>query len=523
VATILGLLLVVVFLANYLTTTLPNQMAVNDEAHVLQVENQVGRFSALLQAIASEDAYGAQLSAPLSLGSAADPPFAGADGATVSSMTTGAGLGLSFTLSGPSGYTPPVAGHVGGFNGGSGVCPAPSSTGFSDTGSCKVVWNFTGNSASFSFGQTGSGSAVVNVTTNSSTISVTGTGSGYSLYEILGNQNKISLSGTGSGVNNFTVFGGGNNLSISTTGSSPIAIDLFGNYNTVTVSSVGSGPVTVVVYGTHDHFSVSSDTGSQKFLVYLDGFNATAPTASLCPYGNLSSSDSVTSFSEVGSGGLTEYVNNAVGYYSNQTGAGSCTGNGTCWTEHYRNVAQKSCPFFTTTSIPFSTGLLGAGFIVHLRNTYAPPADVAFDQSGVVFAQAAGKPVMADAPVLNLTAGTLTVFVPQFVNPIATEAGISTAVLTTRLLSATVLRLPSAGFSLPAKAHVAITIVTPYATAWMSYLNAQASFAGLATCTGPAAACTGPFGFNGPLGTIQLSVPVTAIDLTVGTFAVRLG
>jgi len=44
VATIFGLLLVVVFIANYLTTTLPAQMSVNDLDHVIQVENQVGQL-----------------------------------------------------------------------------------------------------------------------------------------------------------------------------------------------------------------------------------------------------------------------------------------------------------------------------------------------------------------------------------------------------------------------------------------------------------------------------------------------
>jgi hypothetical protein len=523
VATILGLLLVVLFIANYLTTTLPNQMMVNDESHELQVENQLGRLSALLGAAAGERAIGAQLSAPVTLGSAGQPPFASADGGSIAPMTAGSGMGVSFTLSGPAAYAPPVAGRVGGYSSPGATCPTPSMTGFADVGSCHVIWNFTGNSGTFSFSQTGSGSAVANVTTNGSTISVAGTGSGYTFYEIIGSQNKITMSGVGSGPENVTIFGNGNNLSISTTGSAPIAIDLFGNYNTVTVTSVGSGPVTVVVYGTHDTLSVPSDTGSQKFSVYLDGFNASAPSASLCPYGNLSSTDAVTSFSEVGSGGLTEYVNNNVDYYSNQSVSMGCTGNATCWSLHYRNVVQKTCPFFGPTSIPFSSGVLAAGFIVHLRNTYAPPADVAFDAGAVIYAQQAGKAVLVDPPTLNLTDGTLTVFVPQFVNTVGVEAGIGTAILTTRLLSATSLNLPSGGFSLPSGANVLVTITTPYAMAWMAYFQAdEPALYAHASCSGPTAACSGPFYFGGPLGTVKLLIPVTTIDLSVGTFSVKL-
>ncbi|MGI0154840.1 MAG: hypothetical protein ACREDE_01715, partial [Thermoplasmata archaeon] len=84
VATILGLLLVVTFLANYLTATLPGQMSVNDLQHDVQVENQVGRLQALLAASVTSGAVGAQLSAPVTLGGAGQPPFAGADSGWVS-------------------------------------------------------------------------------------------------------------------------------------------------------------------------------------------------------------------------------------------------------------------------------------------------------------------------------------------------------------------------------------------------------------------------------------------------------
>ena len=47
-ATILGLLLVVTVIANYLATTLPAQMSVNDLNHEIAVENQLGHFQAVL-------------------------------------------------------------------------------------------------------------------------------------------------------------------------------------------------------------------------------------------------------------------------------------------------------------------------------------------------------------------------------------------------------------------------------------------------------------------------------------------
>ena len=75
VATILGLLLVVTFIANYIATTLPSQMSANDTNHEVQVENQLGQFVALLQAYSSANAVGAQVTLPVSLGSVGAPPF----------------------------------------------------------------------------------------------------------------------------------------------------------------------------------------------------------------------------------------------------------------------------------------------------------------------------------------------------------------------------------------------------------------------------------------------------------------
>jgi len=83
VATILGLLLVVTYIATFLSTTLPEEMSVNDLNHDLLVENQVGQMSVVTtQMILTDSLYG-QESFPISLGSAGAPPFAGPDAAAV--------------------------------------------------------------------------------------------------------------------------------------------------------------------------------------------------------------------------------------------------------------------------------------------------------------------------------------------------------------------------------------------------------------------------------------------------------
>lgn len=105
-ATILGLLLVVTFIANYLTTTLPNQMQVNDLNHELAVENQLGRLQAVLEAASSSAVIGAQFSQPLSLGSAGAPPFGNPDKGSVAGGYLTGGLTVSYTVMSSSSSIP---------------------------------------------------------------------------------------------------------------------------------------------------------------------------------------------------------------------------------------------------------------------------------------------------------------------------------------------------------------------------------------------------------------------------------
>ena len=105
VATLLGLLLVVTFIANYLSTQLPDQMQANDLNHEIQVENQVGQYAALLQAVSAAHANGAQITQPISLGSAGVPPFAAPDPAYLSAPANGTWAYINYTLTGTGGTT----------------------------------------------------------------------------------------------------------------------------------------------------------------------------------------------------------------------------------------------------------------------------------------------------------------------------------------------------------------------------------------------------------------------------------
>jgi hypothetical protein len=280
VATILGLLLVVTFIANYLTTTLPGQMSVNDLNHEVQVENQVGKLSALLQAVSLTGTQGAQVIQPISLGTLAAPPFAAAD------------------------------------------------------------------------------------------------------YSVL----------------------------------SP------GNL---------TGRLTV-------------------------SFSVTGPGPTVHKYTNL--------------------------------------------------------------------GVPGGSLLVHLANTYATAADVAYDQGAVIYAQPAGYPILVDPPSITLVNGALSIWVPSFQGTARTESGIGTAVVTARLVSLDALSYPVNGFALTTGSTVWVNVSTPYPAVWTNFLNAITPTSVSPTCTGVRNVCSSSYQSSGPSALVSIAIPsVTSLSIDYATFAVAFG
>jgi hypothetical protein len=171
-----------------------------------------------------------------------------------------------------------------------------------------------------------------------------------------------------------------------------------------------------------------------------------------------------------------------------------------------------------------STG--SAGFDVHLSNTYAPPADVAFDQGAVVFAEAGGLPIFIVPPSITLSQGVLTVFLPRFLNPVTSESGTGTADLLLRMVSTAPVTIPSRDLALASSSNIVITVVTQFAAAWYAYFQTT-SLSSYVTCTGPSHVCTALYSSGGftPLGTVTLTIPksaVTTLNAVTTVFAVSV-
>ncbi len=529
IATILALLLVVTFIANYLTTTLPNQMSINDLQRDLIVVNQIGRLDSLLQAVSSPSSIGAQVSQPIQLGSQGDPPFAGSDGAQVTSLANGSALSLSYTLVGPADIVTPTV-QAGGTSRPAGACTITTTTVTCVSGGARVWGNFTGSSAAYTATLTsGETFAALNYSVNGATITVTVGSTTATDVDVFGSSDTIVLSNTGATALNVTVVGTKDTIAIANGGGGGhehlLAV---GTGISATVTTGGSSLFSVALFGTNDTFTpqAAATSGSNVYAVYLNGLTTTAPSLS-CPQGNVPTTDKVLSNPSAWGNGNTMKI-----FFNDTTGTPGSTTPATGWTNTTQNPTAFACPFVAQVTIPVATSITpGAGVDVHLANIYAPVADAALDEGAVVFAQPGGTPVMDDGPsiattVSGTTVTSLTVWLPQFVGAFPSQSGYGTADFTARLLAVTTISIATGGpFSLSTISNVVLSIATPFAPAWMTWIEAQ-GWPITPTCvpaTGPA--CVGPYASNGAIGTVSLTIPaagLAAFTVTTATFAVGL-
>ena len=518
-ATILGLLLVVTVIANYLATTLPAQMSVNDLNHEIAVENQLGHLQALLTSLAKSAVDGSPAVQPVTLGSDGAPPFAAPDGATISTLPPQQPANLSFGLISTR-YSPPL-GWVAGGSFASSCSGTNENTSITCTGQPVVSYNFSNAGQIYTFSIKGGGGADLwlNYSTNESSIyvNVTGIGStknGFENVQIVGNYNDASIAATGGAYQNVTIIGNHNTVGVQAAGGTSVIVRIIGNNDTVTVSpppGQSGGTVLVEGWGSYDTFTAG---GGGTYNVYFTGFNPENPSSSFCPYGNLSSTDTVTA--------APKHANATVTYNNteyNNTQGGQVNG----WTTIYNTPSQYACIYFPQ----FSAGgasVYSAGLLVSLRNTYAPAAEVAFDQGAVIYAQPGGYPIMIDPPAISYAYGAASVVLPAFLNTAGTESGLGTAVVALHLISVSRYAFPGFGWVLNPSQPLKIKFQTPYAYAWVHYFSGEPAFAGHVTCRAPSGTttCTGPYYPGQAFGTVTFTLPATSLSLVLAVFSLSL-
>jgi hypothetical protein len=528
VATILGLLLVVTFLANYLTATLPGQMSVNDLEHNVQVENQVGGLQALIAAAASQNAVGAQLSQPITLGSAGQPPFAGPDSGAIGPGNLSGGLNLTFTASNESAP----------------VSVGPSVDGAPDSGQCPGAPRHSRDNCPSGTWFT---MTVTPSVTNDLLIAAITVYQGATL-------NTGDVSDTAGST--WTLVAGGNALDGAYTQFVFWAVDTGVGSDTVTVGAAASLDASGVLFAIE-----GAQVGAEINTI---GTFATGPaspasaTVTAPANGLVVGIVSAASAGGFGGGGFPTITADSSGpsctapctaivqqdgyaegvtfaEYAVASRAGTYTASATLsedvdWGDQAISInpVPLTGPPPKPTLIPVAAGAQppGASLVVHLRNTYDPTAEVAYDQGAVVFVQPGTVPIMLDPPAFSYDQTSMSLMIPRFVGTLPSESGLGTSDVTVRLVSVTTYQFPSSGLFLWSPSHVNLTLETPYWAAWMSFFNSNPSFSGTVSCEVGGAACppllSAVYESGGPMGRITISLPATSLDLTVATFSIGL-
>jgi len=512
----LGLLLIVTMLGNYLANQLPAQMQVNDANHALQVENQLARLTGTLRQVAVAGSIGGVVSQPISLGSLGAPPFAGADGSTIAPETAGSELTVSYTVTGSATYSPPSVGPAGGRHYSS--CSTQTSTALTCTATGPVIWNFSAATPSSLSMTTSGGPYYVNTSASNTTLGVTASASLTLYLLVIGSNDTVTLTLSASGnAVHLEMVGNHDTVSIASGSltSSKLTVYFVGNYDELESSSLSasSSHVIVTAFGSYDSTSLGTVSAtSSYFNVYLNGFVPSTPAAT-CPVGNLAY--------DTGSVAVGTHSGGTYNVTYNDTTVTSGTAPSP-WTGTF-GTPSIACPFYATAVIPQTTsGAVGAAFVVQLHNTYTPVQVLAFDQGALVYAQPNSDPYLLIGPDLSYASGALRLRVSEFTSVVGIEAGIGTAQFAARLISLLNVTLPSSSFSL--SGAVTVKVVTPYAAAWYDYLTRSGSSVAQDVVCVPAASaiCTGPFTLSGGVGTIYLNVTATSLALQVATYAVSL-
>ncbi len=531
------------FVANYLATTLPSQMAVNDGNHALQVENQLGHLDSMLQQLAGSRSLGVPVIQPISLGTQGLPPFAGPDPSRLTGVpgggtTSSVSLGLySISYNPPDGFVPKL------YNPQYCTPNAPYYNLWACNGAnVNVSWFYSScqglPSCVFIFNATGGATFVLNYALNNTAINVTaaGGGGGFQQIGIYGSHDNATLTVGGGTVENITIIGNYDNVTLYGTGNQNYNVLMVGNQDNFTAFLKQGSSNLITVSGWGSNLTVRPNGGG-SYAVYYTGFNSATSTG-LCPMDDFArNTDNVTQPSGNSNGNGVVTFNDTAGPSKNVTNL--------FWVMHYQKPTSFPCIFYATYRASAVSGLLPASLVVALLNQYAPYAEVALDQGAIVYAQSGAVATMVDPPPINFnpTSGQATVWAPAFLNPVRTQQGTGTSVVTLSQMVSQVYRFPTGSWLVNPSKPLRLSYQTPYYTAWMGYFCSNPTYSKTAvlnltvggvpisqTCaqylapgTGHASDIYVPYTAGGILGLVTVTVPAKSVVLTTSDLSVSTG
>src|SRR5580700_1712272 len=185
VATILGLLLFVAFIANFILAELPAEMSQNETSHILLVEDQLARLQATILAEAQNPQTHLALVSPVTLGSQAGPPFGLAATSTIQTEFSSVGTVANYQVSNIRHLALAWGSGSACLAGGHGTC---------NTAGAKNTYNEETNGTAEAITVSGSGSSLFyNLTGSNDSITITWTGPNMNVVNLVVNGSNDSV------------------------------------------------------------------------------------------------------------------------------------------------------------------------------------------------------------------------------------------------------------------------------------------------------------------------------------------
>lgn len=483
IATILGLLLVVSMIANFVILQLPQEETNLEFQHLLQVENQVERLQATVLAEASHGGFPLSLPSPVTLGSAADPPFGPAAPGAVFLEPTSVQTRTGYTLAK--------------------IVPAPPNWGVGSGCLIGGGGHCSSNGNVFTYNESG----------NNTTIDIKVTGNSNSLvYNITGSNDTISIDWTGGSIG-FVTF--------QLNGSDDIV-----NYNKGG-SSVNKPNATFYFFGQRDTFNFSpSGGGSGKqgvFVTFVGSLN------DICPNSNLSSTDKIGTLGNFGNGlNATFTWWNSVGYSTPFHQVAYPGGSLPTTALAFQNISGGiSCAFTKAYTTTYSASFV-SGLVVRLANRYLAVTDIAYDQGAVIEQQTGARAIMVSPPAFSSSQGvngiSATLTLINAIGNYTQVAGTTTASVSSQVLATDTFTVGLAGNQSVLRSSYNFTISTAYPAAWVAFFATLPSIFPFGASCSPIGSIPAPYScLQPPPGKIEnVRAPLTAFQLTVTTITLRL-
>jgi hypothetical protein len=486
VATVLGLLLVVTYLSNYLEQQLPAALTSSEFTHVLQVENQLAQLQATILVESESIAPGLALASPVTLGTGGVPPFGPPTSGAILPESTTIDTTASYALGTIVSHYPNWGAGSACLSGGTGTCAVNNQT---------DSWNETGH--------------------NGTTFSVTISHTGNSLF--------------------YNLTGSNDTLTITWSGGNTHTIDVVVNGSYDTVNYVKSGTDTnsprasFWFYGRNDKFnlnpagSTSSAQGSKVLVEFVGGYGG------ICPYGNWTNLDSVGTLTSGGTNlNLTVTWWNMLGYTTATHPQTYPGGGGHNETVYWSNATGVQSCAFTANSATMYHSDYAEGIAVQMYNRYLPPTYVVYDQGAVIEEQLGGTPVMFSPPALTVTptaAGYAAAITLVDVDAnFTTETGVQTAAVSTQILNHQTIVVKNGLTSDRITSPFFLNITTAYPKAWLSYVAAQPELFPFGASCVDVSKILSPYSCGNPPtgGIVQIRAEMSVVQLTVTALTVKV-